>query len=138
MSSASGQRWQRWATYVLGGALNTSVTYAIYLLLRLAINYQAAYFVAYVLGILFSYYFNARFVFRTPLSLRGLFAYPIVYLMQYLISAGLLGVLVEHLALSSTYAPLLITVIMIPLTYSVSKLVLMLTHRGAPPGSTSP
>jgi putative flippase GtrA len=40
--------------------------------------YQAAYLVAYVIGIVFSYVFNARFVFRDPLSWRAAMTYPSV------------------------------------------------------------
>ena len=123
------ERTRRWALFLIGGLLNTGLTYAVYLGLRTLIHYQAAYLVAYVCGILFSYYFNARFVFHTPLSWRGLATYPSVYVIQYVASAVLLRILVEHMGMSATFAPLLVTAIMVPATYVMSKFVLKLTHR---------
>ena len=120
---------KRWALFIVGGLLNTGLTYGIYLVLRLTINYQAAYLLAFACGIVFSYWFNARFVFHVPLSWRGFFAYPLVYLAQYLASAALLRILVEYVGASSTYAPLLITAMMVPATYVMSKFVLAITKR---------
>ena len=65
-------------------------------------------------------------VFKVELSYKSLFAYPLVYLAQYLISAMLLGTMVEVFGLAKVYAPLLVIVMMIPLTYVVN--ILLLEH----------
>ena len=59
-----------------------------------------------------------------PLSSKGFAAYPVVYVVQYLVSALCLGGLVEFLQISELIAPLVVAVAMIPLTYLMSKLVL--------------
>ncbi|NML62587.1 GtrA family protein [Massilia sp. RP-1-19] len=115
--------------FVAGGVANTAFSYGVYLLLQFVMDYQLAYLVAYAAGIVFAYWFNARHVFRVPLSWRGLFAYPLVYVVQYGLSALLLHVLVERLGAAPAWAPLPVTVAMLPLTYAMNRLVL--TFKGS-------
>ena len=122
-------RAKRWLLFLVGGGINTGLTYGIYLGLSRVLGYQQAYFIAYVLGIVFSYLFNARVVFEQPWSWRGLFAYPLVYLAQYLLSAAALGAMVEWLHVPKLYAPLIVTAIMVPMTYVMSKVVLQFSAK---------
>lgn len=115
---------KRWLRFFVGGGMNTGFSYLIYLLGGSVFSYQVAYFIAYFSGIIFSYWFNARFVFHVPLTWKGLLSYPLVYLAQYLISALLLGSAVEYLGVNKYIAPLAITLITLPLTYCMSKLLL--------------
>lgn len=112
------------AKFLIGGLLNTGLTYALYYLLLLALPYQAAYACAYLSGIVFSYWLNSTFVFRTPMTWRGLFAYPVVYLVQYLLSAVLLGVLVEKVGVPREFAPLVVIVISVPVTFVMTRWIL--------------
>jgi putative flippase GtrA len=123
------QRLRRWLRFVVGGGVNTLFTYGIYLGLNKIIDYQVAYLFAYVMGILFSYWFNSVLVFRVPLSLKAFFSYPLVYVMQYVCSAVLLGILVEMVKFSEIFAPLVVTVGMLPLTYVMSKLLLSCSSK---------
>lgn len=113
--------------FLVGGVVNTAFSYGIYLLLNLFFGYHFAYFIAYVLGIAFSYWLNAKFVFRVVLSWRGFFAYPLVYVVQYAASAALLAGLVEHRVIGESLAPLLVTALTVPLTYLLSRYVLRRT-----------
>lgn len=116
---------QRWTRFLVGGGINTAITYGIYLILSLFINYQIAYLIAYVIGIIFAYWFNAVIVFKVPLSWKGAFSYPMVYIIQYIMSALFLGIFVEVWQINKIYAPLIVTVVMIPLTYFLSKRILI-------------
>ncbi|WUR12354.1 GtrA family protein [[Empedobacter] haloabium] len=118
--------------FLAAGGFNTVAGYGLYLLLQLVLPYQAAYFVAFVAGVVGAYCLNTLFVFRTRLSWRTFLAYPSIYVAQYLISAPLLALLVEWLQVRSTIAPLIVSVVMIPVSYLLNKL--MLT-RGAAPAS---
>lgn len=132
MKSAGGATPGRgWLRFVLGGALNTGLSYALYLLLHRVLSYQAAYALAYVAGIVFAYWFNARFVFQVPRSWRGLLAYPLVYVVQYLASAVLLEALIAGLGIAEAFAPLLVSAVMLPLTFVMSRWVLRWTRRPA-------
>lgn len=130
-SAGKSANWQRWLRFLCGGAANTLFTYLLYLGLIRILPYQWAYFAAYVTGIVLAYWLNARFVFKVPLSWKGLFAYPVVYLVQYVLAAVLLEALVRLGGVPPAYAPLLVTAVLLPLTYLMNKLVLR--ERRAPP-----
>ncbi|WP_313311926.1 GtrA family protein [Pulveribacter sp.] len=124
MKSAKKANLARGLRFIVGGGANTAFSYVIYLLLKTTMPYQWAYLIAYTMGIVFAYWVNARWVFRVPLSWRGLLSYPIVYVVQYLISALLLGVLVEVLGINVTFAPIFVVVASLPLTYLMNRFVL--------------
>lgn len=124
MGSEPYFRAKRWLRFLLGGGVNTAFTYAVYLALNMVLAYQLAYFVAYTLGVVFAYWFNAVVVFRVSLSWKGFFSYPIVYIVQYAASAFLLGGLVEFAGIVESLAPLVVVIAMVPVTYVMSKSVL--------------
>jgi putative flippase GtrA len=129
--SAAVARWRTGAVFVLGGALNTGLSYALYLLLHRFLPFQVAYAMAYVTGIVVAYVYNARVVFKVPLSWRGLLAYPLVYVVQYIAAAVLLQWLVAGWTVSEVLAPLLVSAVMLPLTFVMSRWLL----QGARPSS---
>jgi len=124
--SASGLSTPRreFAMFIFFGAVNTVLTYGIYLLLVLFIAYPAAYTVSYASGVFISYYLNARFVFKEKLRLSKAMQYPIVYLAQYLIGLGALYLLIEVAQLSKFFAAIVIVVITVPCTYLLSRYVI--------------
>ncbi len=105
--------------------INTGFSYLLYLALNLVLPYRYAYLLAYMAGVVFAYWFNARFVFAVPLSWRGLFSYPLVYVVQYLVSALVLEGLIDRLGVNEQQAPLWVAAVMFPVTFMMSKLVLM-------------
>ena len=107
--------------FVIGGGINTVFTYCLYLGLQVILAYQVAYAVAFAFGIVFSYWFNAMVVFKTAISWKGLFAFPLVYLVQYLLSAVLLSVFVERLDIPQSVAPLTVIVLTIPVTFMLTR-----------------
>lgn len=118
---------KQWIRFLVGGGINTAFTYGIYLILMLFVHYQIAYLIAYIVGVVFAYWFNAVIVFKVSLSWKGLFSYPIIYIIQYTISAFLLNIFVETLQIDKTFVPLMIIIIMIPLTYVLNKYVLLIS-----------
>lgn len=110
--------------FLIGGVINTGVSYSCYLLLKIIFSYQLAYALSYIIGIVFSYWFNTKLVFSVPMSWRGFFAYPLVYVVQYLLSALMLEGIVVRLSIKDSVAPLLVTVLMVPVTFSISKFIL--------------
>lgn len=107
--------------FLMGGGINTAFTYCLYLGLQVILAYQVAYAVAFACGIVFSYWFNAMVVFKTAISWKGLFAFPLVYLLQYLLSAVLLSVFVERLDIPQSVAPLTVIVLTIPGTFVLTR-----------------
>lgn len=127
--TVSKENIRRWVSFLAGGLLNTLLTYGIYLLLNLYIGYQKSYVIAYITGIVFSYLFNAQIVFNVKKSWKGLMAYPIVYLLQYVLAALMLSLMVERLGIPKEIAPLLIIVLLLPVTYLLSKTILKATDQ---------
>jgi putative flippase GtrA len=117
-------RFGRWLRFLIGGAINTGISYVIYLVLMQFLQYQYAYVIAYFGGILFSYWFNSRIVFDVPISLIRFLTFPLVYVIQYASSAIFLYLFVEFLRINKIYAPLATSAIMIPVTYAATKVIL--------------
>ena len=109
--------------FMLMGTLSTLVMLGLYMLLNMIIQYQMAYFLSYVVTVIISYFLNTLFVFKKPVSLRTFLQFPIVYIVQYIISALMLEVMVR-IGFSVTYAPVLIIILLLPLTFFLSRLVL--------------
>ena len=76
--------------FVFFGAFNTAVTYLAYCLLVFVVQPQLAYAIIFVLGVVIAYVGNSRFVFRKALDWKVATAYPLVYLVQYPFTAGLI------------------------------------------------
>lgn len=114
-SAAEGLR------FLIAGGLNTAVGYGLYLLMLPWIRYEIAYAIAYVLGIGTSYLLNATFVFRQPLSLKAAFAFPLVYAAQLILGSVLLKVLVDWMGIPKQFAPLIVVVLSLPITFLLSR-----------------
>lgn len=110
--------------FLIGGALNTGLTYALYLGIHQRIGYQLAFCTAYLTGIALSYAINVVLVFRVPPSAKTALAFPAIYFAQYLVQAAMLGWLVENLGVSEQIAALLVIPLVLPITYLAVKLAL--------------
>ena len=110
--------------YLFSGGFNTLATYVLYLLLLNIWSYNLAYSISYISGIFISYALNSLFVFKEKISFRTFIKYPIVYVVQYLISLILLNVLIEYVGFSNKIVPIITIVITIPITFLLSKLII--------------
>lgn len=107
--------------FLLVGAANTGLTWAVYLALVPVLPYLAAYSAAYVLGIVIGYLLNAAFVFRVPLSWRGLAAMPLVYVAQFVIGSAVLWLVVEEGRIDRRVALAVSLAVSVPLTFLLSR-----------------
>lgn len=106
------------------GTLSTLIMLGIYVSLNLVLKYQIAYFLSYVVTVIVSYFLNTLFVFKMPVSVRSFFQFPLVYLVQYILGAILLELFVR-LGFSETFAPVFIIIMLLPLTFSLSRIVMI-------------
>lgn len=125
MNVVHGLTENRIFRFLVTGTLNTIVTFGIYVALKTVFDYQIAYFLSYASGIVFSYLMNALFVFKKRVSLQTFIRFPLVYVVQYISGAVLLELLVHMLGLSVTFAPLFVIVLTLPLTFLLSRFVLL-------------
>ena len=107
--------------FIFFGAINTGITFVMYVFLLRFLSYEIAYTISYAAGILISYWLNAKFVFQEPLRIGRALQYPLVYLVQYLLGLVLLFLLVEVAHVSKIVAPLLIAVLTLPVTFLLSR-----------------
>ncbi|MGJ4727989.1 GtrA family protein [Luteimonas sp. SDU101] len=121
--SSSGLR------FLVGGAVNTVLTFALYWLLMLVVSYQVAYAASYCLGIALSYAINTRMVFRVRYSVRSAIRFPLVYVAGYLAGAAVLAIAVRMLGVSPWFAPVLSVCATLPLTYLLTRLILVARAR---------
>jgi putative flippase GtrA len=110
--------------FLIAGAVNTGLSYAIYLLLLAIAPYLVAYSLSYLFGIAISYLLMTRFVFRTERRLASALKFPLVYVAQYAVGSAVLVLLVETFAVQAWLAALVAIVVSIPVTFSLSRLVL--------------
>ena len=112
--------------FLIAGGSTTLFSYALYAAL-LHIDWPAviAYAVAYVAGIAWSYVINCKWVFETPMSIRGFLHFPLVYLIQAAASFALFELLHDVMRVNTLLVPLLIAAVMIPLTYIVTRFLLL-------------
>ena len=110
--------------FVFFGAVNTALTYVIYLGCLTFIPYQASYTVSYGTGIFTSYCLNSRFVFCKPIVIKKALQYPVVYVTQFLIGIALLTVLVDTLRFDERLASPIVILLSVPVTFALSRFVI--------------
>jgi putative flippase GtrA len=110
--------------FLLAGGLNTLITYLIYLLLILYFQYNLAYGIAYLLGIISSYLMNSLFVFKEKLSIKKIIQFPLVYLIQFMISIVFLYIFVELIKVNAKLAPIIVIALTTPVIFLLSKYIL--------------
>ncbi len=110
--------------FLLMGAISTFVMFEIYVVLNRFMHYQLSYLIAYVVTVFLSYYLNSRFVFKSKMSWQTFLRFPVVYIVQYAGSALGLEILVRF-GFSVTFAPILMIMLMIPITFLLSRFILV-------------
>ncbi|MDQ0917606.1 GtrA family protein [Paenibacillus sp. V4I5] len=111
--------------FLIIGALNFLLTYIIYLLMLMHFDYLISYGFAYLLGIIFSYFMNTYYVFSEKVSIKKAMSFPFIYIVQFLISEGVLYFLVEHINNKIiSFAPIIVIIFTIPITFLLSKYII--------------
>ncbi len=111
----------RLSKYLIAGALNTGLTYLLYLILLKVTSYIWAYSLTFAAGIVLGYFLNALWVFKSRLQWQSMLSYPLAYLINYALGVLLLWLLVEQLRIPKEIAPLLVVIISLPIMYAITK-----------------
>ena len=122
-------RFHRFLRFLVGGGVNTGVTWVLFLVLAHFFPPSAAYTLTYLFGIGLAYGINSRFIFRVSLGLRTTWRYPFVYLVQYAYGLAAVHVLAERLGLSKEGVIIFISVSSLPITYVMTRMILMPRHH---------
>ena len=110
--------------FLLVGAINTLLTYLLYLLLLTFLGYQTAYSITYCAGIALSYFLNIHFVFKKRVSLASFLKFPAVYVIQYALGAAMLWLLVSTAGIPPSLAIIGVIIVTIPVTFLASRFIL--------------
>lgn len=119
--------------FLIGGGLNTLLSYAMYWMLLPWVPYIWAYTLSYALAILSGYAINTLFVFRTTWSWRRLAAFPLVHLANYLASLLVVWLAVSLFGVPTPVAPILATVLVLPLNFALTRKLIHQPRKCADP-----
>jgi putative flippase GtrA len=114
--------------FVCVGLVNTAGGYLLYLLLLRFLPYTVSYTLVYATGIFVSYGLNSRFVFHQPMALKKALRFPVVYAVQYVLSALMLWAAVELFAVDPRVAFLLAVALTVPVVFLLGRRII----RGGP------
>ncbi|TPL96346.1 GtrA family protein [Mesorhizobium sp. B2-3-11] len=101
------------------GALNTGLTYTLFLILNQAYPSSLSYTLSYSVGIIIAYLLNTFLVFRSGHSKRMAAAVIASYLLQYFYGLTALNILVNMFALPAFLAMAVVIITAIPLQYLI-------------------
>lgn len=116
-------RWQL-LRFILAGAGNTILSWIIFALLTNVMQYLWAYTLAYVAGIVISYFLNVQFVFRGKISIVSFLKFPLAYLVQYAMGIILMWVFSGKLGIEPEWAMVWVTCLTIPVTFIASRVII--------------
>ncbi len=84
------------------------------------VPYRTSYTLAYIIGVVLSYFLNRVFVFRSNRGLSTVALFPVVYLVQYLAGLSVVSLWTGILGLNALYAPIPAILLTIPLTFATA------------------
>jgi len=116
----------------LVGVANTLVSYLVYLALLPWLPYFAAFVAGWVVGVVFSYLVNCRFTYRVRPTWRSFALFPLSSLPNIVLSSAGVLLMVEILGWDRRVAPLVATLLAVPLAYAVAKVILVRPASGGP------
>ena len=111
--------------FLLTGTLNSLFTYLIYIfLLNISFHYQFAFIISWLVGLIFTFYLNIKFVFINfykGKKKKMFIKFFILSLVQLVFSLFLLDFLIKNLDFNQKFAPLIILFLFYILKFLVSK-----------------
>ncbi|MEU6196055.1 GtrA family protein [Streptomyces sp. NPDC047061] len=112
-------------TFALVGVVNTATYYGLYLLFLMYLPYLAAHVLAFLLSMIGSFFLNARFTYRTRPTWRKFLLFPLTNATNFVITTVGVYVIVDMLHVGSKFAPLMASAAAIPVTFVVSRWVML-------------
>ncbi|MFG3497844.1 GtrA family protein [Streptomyces sp. NPDC047928] len=114
------------ARFALVGVVNTATYYGLYLLLlAVGLPYVAAHVIAFLLAMVGSFFLNSRFTYRTRPTWRKFLLFPLTNAANFVITTSGVYLLVDVAGFSSRYAPLIAAAAAIPITFVVSRTIML-------------
>ncbi|MFJ4873673.1 GtrA family protein [Streptomyces sp. NPDC088745] len=113
------------ARFALVGGVNTGTFYGCYLALHAWLPYYPAYVLAFGVSMVGSFFLNTYFTYRTRPTWRKFLLFPLTNLTNFVVTSVGVFVLVEWCGVGERIAPLLAAAAAIPVTYVLSRRILL-------------
>ena len=98
------------------GLIATAIHYGIYLLLKQVVEINISYTIGYIISLACNFYLTARFTFQTKTSVKRGAGFIASHVVNYFLHLVLLNLFVK-IGISSTYAPIPVYCIAIPVNF---------------------
>ncbi|WP_461010366.1 GtrA family protein [Streptomyces capparidis] len=121
------------ARFAAVGAVNTGTYYGMYLLLLRVLPYLAAHVLAFALSMVGSFFLTARFTYRTKPTWRKFALFPLSNAANFAVTTCGVWLLVDVAGWGSALAPLAAAAAAVPVTFAVSRTIMLPGARGAAP-----
>ncbi|WP_405985938.1 GtrA family protein [Streptomyces sp. NBC_00872] len=115
--------------FAMVGVVNTGTYYACYLVLLNRLSYVVSHVLAFLLSMTGSFFLNSRFTYRTRPTWRKFLLFPLTNAANFVITTTGVYLLVDVLHLSSRYAPLVAAATAVPVTFVVSRTIMLRPDR---------
>lgn len=109
----------------LVGVVNTGTYYGLYLLFGRWVPYIVAHVVAFALSMVGSFFLTSYFTYRTRPTWRKFLLFPLTNAANFVITTAGVYVLVGLMGVDSTYAPLIAAAAAIPVTFVLSRTIML-------------
>ncbi|NWF29909.1 GtrA family protein [Streptomyces sp. PKU-EA00015] len=111
--------------FALVGVVNTGTYYGLYLVLLTWLPYVAAHVVAFLLSMVGSFFLTSYFTYRTRPTWRKFLLFPLTNATNFVVTTSGVYLLVDVLHFGSRYAPLIAAAAAIPVTFVVSRTIML-------------
>ncbi|MEU0371125.1 GtrA family protein [Streptomyces sp. NPDC006283] len=118
--------------FALVGVVNTGTYYGLYLALLTVLPYVAAHVVAFVLSMIGSFFLTSYFTYRTRPTWRKFLLFPLTNAANFVVTTCGVYLLVDVLHFGSRYAPLIAAAAAIPITFVVSRTIMLRPDHRTP------
>lgn len=109
----------------LVGVVNTGTYYGLYLLVGRWVPYIVAHVLAFALSMVGSFFLTSYFTYRTRPTWKKFLLFPLTNAANFVITTVGVYVLVGLVGVDSTYAPLIAAAAAIPVTFVLSRTIML-------------
>jgi len=113
--------------YLFGGIYNIILSIALLNLLILEFDANIAFSITWIVGLIFSFYYNKKIVFQNNSSSFYIVFYFIIYLFLYILSLNLFELLILFYNFNKSLSMLIVIFLFLPINYFTSKFFFWIT-----------
>src|SRR5699024_4375324 len=112
--------------FIIVGVINTLNYYIIYIFLLdiLTVHYLLSHISAFIVSFILSYFLNCYFVYKVTPTLKKFIKFPLTQVINMGMQTILLFIFVQILKLNADFAPFIVLLIIITITFLLSKRIL--------------